>query len=184
MKKKVLIMGAAGRDFHNFNTAFRGNKNFEVVCFTATQIPNIEDRKYPAQLAGKGYPKGIPIYSEEELTDIIKRKKIDWVAFSYSDIPHTYVMHKASQVMAEGASFILLGPKETQLKSKVPVVAVCAVRTGSGKSQTTRKVADILKKAGKELVVGRHPMPYGNLVRQTCQRFASFKDLDRYDCTF
>jgi len=177
-------MGAAGRDFHNFNTVFRGNKNFEVVCFTATQIPNIEDRKYPAQLAGKGYPKGIPIYSEEELTDIIKRKKIDWVAFSYSDIPHTYVMHKASQVMAEGASFILLGPKETQLKSKVPVVAVCAVRTGSGKSQTTRKVADILKKAGKKLVVVRHPMPYGNLVRQTCQRFASFKDLDRYDCTF
>ena len=183
MKKKVLIMGAAGRDFHNFNTVFRGNKNFEVVCFTATQIPNIDDRKYPAQLAGRGYPRGIPIYSEKELTDIIKKKKINWVAFSYSDIPHTYVMHKASQAMADGASFILLGPKETQLKSKVSVVAVCAVRTGSGKSQTTRRVAEILKKAGKKLVVVRHPMPYGNLVKQTCQRFASFKDLDRYDCT-
>ncbi|MCI0330383.1 MAG: cyclic 2,3-diphosphoglycerate synthase [candidate division Zixibacteria bacterium] len=183
MKKKVLIMGAAGRDFHNFNTVFRGNKNFEVVCFTATQIPNIDDRKYPAQLAGKGYPRGIPIYSEEDLTAVIRKKKIDWVAFSYSDIPHTYVMHKASQVMAQGASFILLGPKETQLQSKVPVVAVCAVRTGSGKSQTTRRVADVLKKAGRKLVVVRHPMPYGNLVKQTCQRFASFKDLDRYDCT-
>lgn len=183
MKKKVLIMGAAGRDFHNFNTAFRGNKGFEVVCFTATQIPNIEDRKYPAKLAGRGYPKGIPIYAEEDLTEIIQKKKIDTIVFSYSDVPHTYVMHKASQVMAEGASFMLLGPKETQLKSKVPVVAVCAVRTGSGKSQTTRKVADILKKAGKKLVVVRHPMPYGNLVKQTCQRFADFKDLDRYDCT-
>jgi predicted GTPase len=183
MKKKVLIMGAAGRDFHNFNTAFRGNKGFEVVCFTATQIPNIEDRKYPAKLAGRGYPKGIPIYAEEELAKIIQKKKIDTVVFSYSDVPHTYVMHKASQAMAEGASFMLLGPKETQLKSKVPVVAVCAVRTGSGKSQTTRKVADILKKAGKKLVVVRHPMPYGNLVKQTCQRFADFKDLDRYDCT-
>ncbi len=183
MKKKVLIMGAAGRDFHNFNTVLRGNKTFEVVCFTATQIPNIEDRKYPAQLAGRGYPKGIPIYSEEDLTEIIQKKKIDLVAFSYSDVPHTYVMHKASQVMAEGASFILLGPKETQLKSKVPIVAVCAVRTGSGKSQTTRKVAEILKKAGKKLVVVRHPMPYGNLVKQTCQRFAEFKDLDRYNCT-
>ncbi len=183
MKKKVLIMGAAGRDFHNFNTVFRGNKTFEVVCFTATQIPNIEDRKYPAKLAGRGYSKGIPIYSEEDLTEIIQKKKIDLVAFSYSDVPHTYVMHKASQVMAEGASFILLGTKETQLKSKVPIVAVCAVRTGSGKSQTTRKVAEILKKSGKKLVVVRHPMPYGNLVKQTCQRFADFKDLDRYDCT-
>jgi predicted GTPase len=183
MKKKVLIMGAAGRDFHNFNTVFRGNKNFEVVCFTATQIPNIDDRKYPGKLAGRGYPKGIPIYPEKDLTEIIQKKKIDWVAFSYSDVPHTYVMHKASQVMAEGASFMLLGPKETQLKSKVPVVAVCAVRTGSGKSQTTRRVADILKKTGKKLVVVRHPMPYGNLVKQTCQRFADFKDLDRYDCT-
>lgn len=183
MKKRVLIMGAAGRDFHNFNTAFRGNKDFNVVCFTATQIPNIEDRKYPAQLAGKGYPKGIPIYPEEKLAEIIKKQKIDWVAFSYSDVPHTYVMHKASQVMALGANFILLGPKETQLKSKVPVVAVCAVRTGSGKSQTTRRVAELLKKAGKKLVVVRHPMPYGNLVKQTCQRFATPGDLDRYDCT-
>lgn len=176
-------MGAAGRDFHNFNTVFRGDRNYEVICFTATQIPNIEDRKYPAKLAGRGYPKGIPIYSEDDLTKIIQQRKIDLVAFSYSDVPHTYVMHKASQTMAEGASFLLLGPKETQLESRVPVVAVCAVRTGSGKSQTTRKVAEILKKAGKKLVVVRHPMPYGNLVKQTCQRFADFRDLDRYDCT-
>lgn len=183
MKKRVLIMGAAGRDFHNFNTVFRGNGNFEVVGFTATQIPNIEGRKYPAKLAGKLYPRGIPIHSEDDLTEIIRKKKVDWVAFSYSDVPHPYVMHKASQVMAEGASFLLLGPKDTQLKAKVPVVAVCAVRTGAGKSQTTRKVAEILKKAGKKLVVVRHPMPYGNLVKQTCQRFAEFKDLDRYDTT-
>jgi predicted GTPase len=183
MKKRVLIMGAAGRDFHNFNTAFRGNRNFEVVCFTATQIPNIEGRKYPARLAGKGYPKGIPIYAEERLSEFIRKKKIDLVAFSYSDVPHTYVMHKAAQVMADGADFILLGPKETQLKAKVPVVAVCAVRTGSGKSQTTRRVAELLKKAGKKLVVVRHPMPYGNLVKQTCQRFESAADLDRYDTT-
>jgi len=176
-------MGAAGRDFHNFNTAFRGNKDYVVVCFTATQIPNIEDRRYPAQLAGIGYPKGIPIYPEEKLAEIIKKQKIDLVSFSYSDVPHTYVMHKASQVLALGANFILLGPNQTQLKAKVPVVAVCAVRTGSGKSQTTRKVSDILKKAKKKVVVVRHPMPYGNLVKQTCQRFATAKDLDRYDCT-
>jgi len=181
--KKVIIMGAAGRDFHNFNVYFRDNANYKVVAFTATQIPDIEGRKYPAALAGKLYPKGIPIYSEEELTDLIKTYKVDEVHFAYSDVSHEYVMHKASQVLAAGANFVLLGPNDTMIKSRKPVVSVCAVRTGSGKSQTTRKVALTLKAKGHQVVVIRHPMPYGDLVKQRVQRFATYEDLDRYECT-
>ena len=180
---KVLIMGAAGRDFHNFNVFFRPNPQFQVICFTATQIPNIEGRRYPAKLSGKFYPKGIPIFPESELVSLIQHYKIDRVIFSYSDVTEEYVMHKASIAMAAGADFMLLGQKSTMLKSKVPVIAVCAVRTGSGKSQTTRKVAEILKSLGKRTVVIRHPMPYGNLVKQICQRFETKADLDKYDCT-
>ena len=180
---KVLIMGAAGRDFHNFNVFFRPNSQFQVVCFTATQIPNIEGRRYPAKLSGRLYPKGIPIFPETELVNLIKHYKIDRVVFSYSDVTEEYVMHKASIAMAAGADFMLLGQKSTMLKSKVPVIAVCAVRTGSGKSQTTRKVAEILKSLGKRTVVIRHPMPYGNLLKQICQRFETKTDLDKYDCT-
>ncbi|MBC7263566.1 MAG: GTPase [Chloroflexi bacterium] len=177
-------MGAAGRDFHNFNVYFRDNKAYEVVAFTATQIPNIEGRIYPAALAGKLYPKGIPIYPEEELADLIRKHSVDQVVFAYSDVSHEYVMHRASLVLAAGADFRLMGTKSTMLKAKVPVVSVCAVRTGSGKSQTTRRVADILtKELGKKVVVVRHPMPYGDLVKQTAQRFASYADLDRYECT-
>lgn len=184
MKKiRVLIMGAAGRDFHNFNVCFRENPLFEVVAFTATQIPNIEGRTYPPELAGKFYPNGIPIYPENELDTLIRELDIDQVVFAYSDVPHEYVMHKASQVLAAGADFRLMGTKQTMLKAKVPVVAVCAVRTGSGKSQTTRRVSDILRQMGKKVVVVRHPMPYGNLVKQVCQRFASYEDLDKYECT-
>ncbi len=181
--KRVLIMGAAGRDFHNFNVYFRDNPNYKVVAFTATQIPDIDDRRYPAKLAGKLYPKGIPIESEDDLVELIAKHDIDLVVFSYSDVSHQYVMERASRAMAAGADFMLLGPKSTQLKSKKPVISVTAVRTGSGKSQTTRRVTDILRKHGKRVVVVRHPMPYGDLVKQECQRFASFKDLDRYDCT-
>lgn len=183
-KQRVVIMGAAGRDFHNFNVYFRDNKAYEVVAFTATQIPNIEGRIYPAALAGKLYPKGIPIYPEEELADLIRKHSVDQVVFAYSDVSHEYVMHRASLVLAAGADFRLMGTKSTMLKAKVPVVSVCAVRTGSGKSQTTRRVADILtKELGKKVVVVRHPMPYGDLVKQTAQRFASYADLDRYECT-
>ncbi len=181
--KRVLIMGAAGRDFHNFNVYFRDNPNYKVVAFTATQIPDIDGRRYPAKLAGKLYPKGIPIESEENLVDLIAHHDVDLVVFSYSDVSHQYVMERASWAMAAGADFLLLGPKATQLKAKKPVISVTAVRTGSGKSQTTRRVTDILRKHGKRVVVVRHPMPYGDLVKQECQRFASFKDLDRYDCT-
>ncbi|MGQ9800385.1 MAG: cyclic 2,3-diphosphoglycerate synthase [Candidatus Saccharicenans sp.] len=181
--KKVIIMGAAGRDFHNFNVFFRDNKDYRVVAFTATQIPDIEGRKYPAALAGKLYPKGIPIFSEAELTDLIKTYKVDEVHFAYSDVSHEYVMHKASQVMAAGANFVLLGPDDTMIKSRKPVVSVCAVRTGSGKSQTTRKVALTLKAKGRRVVVIRHPMPYGDLVKQAVQRFATYEDLDRHECT-
>lgn len=181
--KKVIIMGAAGRDFHNFNVYFRDNKDYRVVAFTATQIPDIEGRKYPAALAGKLYPKGIPIYAEEELTDLIKKFKVDEVHFAYSDVSHEYVMHKASQVMAAGANFVLLGPNDTMIKSRKPVVSICAVRTGSGKSQTTRKVALTLKAKGHRVVVIRHPMPYGDLVKQAVQRFATYEDLDRHECT-
>lgn len=183
MKQRILIMGAAGRDFHNFNTYFRNNQSYEVVAFTATQIPNIEGRVYPPELAGDLYPKGIPIRSEDELADLIKNEKIDQVIFSYSDITHEYVMHKASQVLAAGADYRMLGPKHTMLKSNKPVVAVCAVRTGCGKSQTTRRVCEILQEMGKKVVAIRHPMPYGNLVVQRVQRFADYDALDEYECT-
>jgi len=184
MKKiRTLIMGAAGRDFHNFNVYFRDNPAYEVVAYTATQIPNIEGRTYPPELAGELYPAGIPIYPESELNTLIRELNVDQVIFAYSDVPHEYVMHKASQVLAAGADFRLMGAKETMLKAKVPVISVCAVRTGSGKSQTTRRVSDILHQMGKKLVVVRHPMPYGNLVKQICQRFASYDDLDKYECT-
>jgi len=182
-KRKVLIMGAAGRDFHNFNVVYRDNPRYEVVAFTATQIPDIEDRKYPPKLAGKFYPKGIPIWSEGDLCGLIKKYKIDEVIFSYSDVSHEYVMHKASLVLSAGADFRLLGKKSTMLGSKVPVITVCATRTGSGKSQTTRKVCEILKEQGKKTAVIRHPMPYGNLAEQICQRFSKLSDLDRYKCT-
>jgi len=182
-KERVLIMGAAGRDFHNFNTYFRDNPAYEVMAFTATQIPNIEGRIYPAALAGPQYPDGIPIYPESELTQLITEHQIDQVIFAYSDISHEYVMHKASQALAAGADFRLMGAKTTMLSSKAPVVSICAVRTGSGKSQTTRRVCDILREMGMKLVVVRHPMPYGDLVKQACQRFATYEDLDRYECT-
>ena len=183
MKKKVIIMGAAGRDFHNFNTYFRDNENYEVVAFTATQIPNIENRKYPPELAGKLYPNGIPIYPEEELPELIKKYDVDEVVFAYSDVSHEYVMHRASIVNANGPDFVLMGPKHTMLKSKKPVIAVTAVRTGCGKSQTSRKVFRILRDKGLKVVSIRHPMPYGDLVKQRAQRFASYDDLDKYECT-
>lgn len=183
MRQKVLIMGAAGRDFHNFNTYFKDNERYEVVAFTATQIPNIDGRKYPSGLAGKLYPEGLPIYDESELEELIKEHSIDQVVFAYSDISHQEVMAKASRVMAAGADFRLMGPKTTMLKSSVDVVAVCAVRTGVGKSQTTRRVAQILKDLGKKVVVVRHPMPYGDLEKQACQRFATYEDLDNQECT-
>ncbi len=181
--KKVIILGAAGRDFHNFNTYFRDNPAYRVVAFTATQIPDIEGRKYPAALAGKLYPKGIPIFAEAELDELIAAHKVDDVHLAYSDLPHEYVMQKASQVLADGANFVLLGPDDTMIKSKKPVVSVCAVRTGSGKSQTSRKVATILKEKGRRVVAIRHPMPYGDLVKQKVQRFASYADLDKHECT-
>jgi predicted GTPase len=181
--KNVLIMGAAGRDFHNFNVVFRDNANYRVVAFTATQIPDIEDRKYPAQLAGRLYPDGIPIFAEEELPTLIESHGVMEVFFAYSDVSHEYVMHKASLVLAAGASFSLLGPCETMIKSRRPVISVCAVRTGSGKSQTSRKVALILKEKGRRVVVIRHPMPYGDLVKQKVQRFASYDDLVKHNCT-
>ena len=182
-RKKVIIMGAAGRDFHNFNVYFRDNPEYEVVAFTAAQLPNIAGRKYPPELAGKLYPNGIPIYPEEELPELIKKFDVDEVVFSYSDISHEYVMHKASLALACGADFKLLGPKSTMLKSEKPVVSVCAVRTGAGKSPTSRKVCKILKELGYKVVVVRHPMPYGDLRKQVCQRFASLEDLDKYECT-
>lgn len=183
VRKRVLIMGAAGRDFHNFNVYFRNRQDAEVVAFTATQIPDIEGRVYPAELAGPLYPRGIPIYPEEDLPKLITEKQIDEVVFSYSDVSHEYVMHKAAIVNAAGADFCLLGAKATMLETKVQVVAICAVRTGCGKSQTTRRVADILRSMGKRLVVVRHPMPYGDLKKQRVQRFATYEDLDRHGCT-
>lgn len=180
---KVIIMGAAGRDFHNFNVFFRDNDAYEVVAFTATQIPGIEKRVYPPELAGSNYAEGIPIYSEEKLPELIKKLKVDQVIFAYSDVSHEYVMHRASTVLASGADFRLMGPSATMLKSKVPVVSVCAVRTGSGKSQTSRRVCKILKERGYRIVVVRHPMPYGDLTKQVCQRFASIEDLDKNNCT-
>lgn len=176
-------MGAAGRDFHNFNVFFKDNEDYEVVAFTATQIPNIADRKYSSELAGKLYPDGIPIYDEKELTELIKNYKVDEVIFSYSDVSHEYVMHKASRVQAAGASFVIMGAEQTMLKSKLPVIAVCAVRTGCGKSAATRRICQILKEAGKKVVVIRHPMPYGDLVKQNVQRFETYQDLALHDCT-
>lgn len=183
MPVKTIIMGAAGRDFHNFNVFFRNNPDYEVVAFTATQIPDIEGRLYPPELAGPLYPKGIPIYAEEGLADLIRKFGVQQVVFAYSDVSHEYVMHKASLVMAAGADFRLMGPTSTQLKSSKPVVSVCAVRTGSGKSQTSRRVALILREMGYRVAAIRHPMPYGNLVRQEVQRFADFDDLDEHECT-
>ncbi len=182
-RKKVIIMGAAGRDFHNFNTFFRDNSEYEVIGFTATQIPNIEERKYPKELAGELYPDGIPIFPENELTALIKDKNVEFVVFSYSDVSHTYVMHKASEVLAAGAHYLLLGSKDTMLKSEKPIIAICAVRTGSGKSQTTRRVTDILVAHGKKVVVIRHPMPYGDLKEQIVQRFSKYEDLEKHKCT-
>jgi predicted GTPase len=182
-KKRVLIMGAAGRDFHNFNTYFRDNPEYEVAAFTATQIPNIEGRRYPAALAGKGYPKGIPIHSEDELTGLIRKEKVDLVVFSYSDVSHVDVMQKGSQVLAAGANYMLLSPAVTEIKAKVPAISVCAIRTGCGKSQTSRKLVKLLKERGKKVVAIRHPMPYGDLAEQAVQRFASYEDLDRHSCT-
>ncbi|RMD86988.1 MAG: GTPase [Calditrichaeota bacterium] len=181
--RKVIIMGAAGRDFHNFNLRYRDNEHFKVVAFTATQIPDIEGRTYPVELAGSLYPDGIPILPESELEELIKKHAVDEVVFSYSDVSHEYVMHKASIVNAAGADFLLLNARNTMLKSSKPVVAICAIRTGCGKSQTTRRVTQILKSLGKKLVVVRHPMPYGDIKSQKCQRFATFDDLDKYQCT-
>ena len=180
---RTIIQGAAGRDFHNFNVVYRDNSNYEVVAFTATQIPDIDDRRYPAKLAGKLYPKGIPIIDELDLEATIARHEVDEVVFSYSDVSHEHVMHWGSRVIAAGANFRLLGAKATMLASSKPIVAVCAVRTGSGKSQTTRRVAEILKAAGKKVVVVRHPMPYGDLVEQAVQRFATIADLKKQKCT-
>ncbi len=181
--KNVIIMGAAGRDFHNFNVCFRDSADYRVVAFTATQIPDIEGRKYPAELAGKLYPKGIPIFAEKELSSLIQKHKVKNVYFAYSDVSHEYVMNKGSEVLAAGANFCLLGPNDTMIKSGKPVVSVCAVRTGSGKSQTSRKVALTLKAKGRKVAVIRHPMPYGDLVKQRVQRYATYDDLVKHECT-
>jgi predicted GTPase len=182
-RRKAIIMGAAGRDFHNFNCLFRNNPEVEVVAFTATQIPDIEGRVYPAELAGPLYPQGIPIFAEEELEKLVKQHDVDDVWFSYSDVSHQYVMDKGSHVVAWGANFGILSARRTMLASSKPVIAIVAVRTGVGKSQTTRYVSRILKNLGKRVVAVRHPMPYGDLARQACQRFETYEDLDRHDCT-
>ena len=185
MKKRIvtIIQGAAGRDFHNFNMVYRDNDAYDVIAFTAAQIPDIAGRKYPPSLAGKLYPKGIPIVVESELESLIAKYQADEVVFSYSDVPYAHVMHWAARVIAAGASFKMLGSRDTMLSSSKPVVAVCAVRTGAGKSQTTRRVAEILKAAGKKIVAVRHPMPYGDLAKQAVQRFATIKDLAAHKCT-
>jgi predicted GTPase len=183
MKKNVIIIGAAGRDFHNFNTYFRGNESYNVVAFTAAQIPDIDGRKYPAQLAGKLYPEGIPIFSEDNLPRLIKEMKVDNCVFSYSDVPYQRVMAVSAIVNAAGANFMLLGPKDTMVKSIKPVIAVGAVRTGCGKSQTSRRIIEILMAKGLKVVAIRHPMPYGNLVEQRVQRFATIADLAKHKCT-
>jgi predicted GTPase len=184
MVEKVIIMGAAGRDFHNFNVYFRDNPRYRVVAFTAAQIPAIEDRIYPPELAGGAYSDGIPIYPESELMHLIEQHHVDLVAFSYSDVPHVEVMHKASLAMAHGADFVLIGATYTMLESRRPVVSICAVRTGCGKSQTTRKVCTILRKRNKRVVAVRHPMPYGDLRKQVVQRFVSYSDFEKHQCTF
>ena len=183
MVEKVIIMGAAGREFHNFNVYFRDKSRYKVIGFTAAQIPTIEGRLYPPELAGELYPEGIPIHPEAQLAELIQMHKVDLVVFSYSDVPHVEVMHKASIAMAQGADFILIGATYTMLKSEKPVVAICAVRTGCGKSQTTRKVCTILKELNKKVVVVRHPMPYGDLRTQTVQRFSSYEDFEKNQCT-
>jgi predicted GTPase len=183
MVENVIIMGAAGRDFHNFNVYFRDNKRYNVVCFTATQIPDIEGRQYPPELAGTLYPNGIPVYSDENLFDLVKENQVDLVAFSYSDVSHTEVMHKASIVTAAGADFMIIGASYTMLESKRKVISVCAVRTGSGKSQTSRKVIQIIQEMGKRVVAVRHPMPYGDLTKQVVQRFSAYEDFEKYNCT-
>src|ERR671934_206355 len=182
-RTRVLIAGAAGRDFHNFNLVYRGRAEYEVVAFTATQIPNIDGRVYPPELAGDLYPDGIPILPESALESLVREHEIDDVVFSYSDVTHEHVMHVGSRALAAGADYRLLAPADTMLTSSKPVVAVCAVRTGSGKSQTTRRVAQILRDSGKRVAVLRHPMPYGDLSKQAVQRFASYEDLDAQDCT-
>jgi predicted GTPase len=182
-EKKKVIMGAGGRDFHNFNVAYRTDPTTRVVAFTAAQIPGIESRSYPPELAGPLYPQGIPIVAESELESVVKSHGVEEVVFSYSDVSHEYVMHAASRAAALGCDFHLLGPGSTMLKSRVPVVAVVAVRTGCGKSQTTRYVAGLIKAAGKRVVAVRHPMPYGQLARQRLQRFVTYEDLDKHDCT-
>jgi predicted GTPase len=183
MTQRVVILGAAGRDFHNFNTYFRDNPDFEVVAFTATQIPDIDGRRYPPELAGSSYPDGIPIEEEASLERLIRDQKVDIAVFSYSDVSHEQVMHVGSRAMAAGADYMLLGPRHTMLESKVPVVAVCAARTGAGKSQTSRRVAGVLREMGKRVVAVRHPMPYGDLTKQAVQRFADFEDLDKHEVT-
>ena len=182
-RKRVVVVGAAGRDFHNFNVYYRDNPSYEVVAFTATQIPGIDDRIYPPELAGSLYPEGIPISNEDQLERIVREQAVDQVVFAYSDVSHGHVMHIGSRAMAAGADYVLLGPRSTAIKANLPVVAVCAVRTGSGKSQTTRAVTRILKAAGKKVAVVRHPMPYGHLVDQIAQRFETFEDLTAADCT-
>lgn len=182
-RTRVVIMGAAGRDFHNFNVYFRDNPDYEVIAFTAAQIPNIEERRYPSELAGELYPEGISIHPEARLSELIQSHDVEQVVFAYSDVSHEYVMHKASQVLAAGADFRLMGANSTMLNSDKPLVSVCAVRTGSGKSQTTRLVCDVLQAIDKQVVVIRHPMPYGDLAAQAVQRFADYEDLDRYNCT-
>lgn len=183
MVENVIIMGAAGRDFHNFNVYFRDNKRYNVVAFTATQIPDIDGRQYPTELAGELYPNGIPIYSDDKLFDLIKDNKVDIVSFSYSDVPHVGVMHKASIVTAAGADFIIIGAPYTMLKSEKKVISVCAIRTGCGKSQTSRKVVQIVQKMGKKVVAVRHPMPYGDITKQVVQRFSTYEDFEKHNCT-
>ncbi len=182
-RRRVIIMGAAGRDFHNFNMRFKDNEDYEVVAFTATQIPDIEGRTFPAELAGRLYPNGIPIYHESELERLIEPHRVDEVVFSYSDVSHENVQHKAALTTAAGADFVLFSAQNTMLSSTKPVVAICAVRTGCGKSQTTRRVARLLREFGKNLVVVRHPMPYGDLAAQRCQRFETYEDLNKNNCT-
>ena len=182
-QERVVILGAAGRDFHDFNVHFRGNNRYKVVAFTATQIPNISDRSYPVELAGDDYPEGIPIVPESEFDALVRREAVDTCVFSYSDVSHEYVMHLASRALAAGAGFRLLGPRQTMIESRRPVIAVCAVRTGSGKSQTSRYVIERLKAFGRQPVVVRHPMPYGDLSSQGAQRFETYEDLERHDVT-
>jgi predicted GTPase len=181
--RRVIILGAAGRDFHNFNVVFRDDPSYQVVAFTATQIPGIEGRKYPASLAGPRYPEGIPIFPEEDLTKLIEKHEVQSCVFSYSDVDYAHIGHMIALANAHGADFLLLGVRQTMLKAQVPVIAVCAVRTGSGKSQTSRRVAGILRTHGKRVVVVRHPMPYGDLASQAVERFATYEDLDRYETT-